>query len=122
MSDGLSTANADAALTTIVSNWDYIQLHTGDPGSAGTANVSSVTTREAVTWESPSAGSVSASDEPEWTSWAGTNGEVVTDTSGWSQATSGTFEGSMPLSASVTMYTGDSLELTSITISVPTAA
>ena len=122
MSDGLSTANADAALTTIVSNWDYIQLHTGDPGSAGTANVSSVTTREAVTWESPSAGSVSASDEPEWTSWAGTNGEVVTDTSGWSQATSGTFEGSMPLSASVTMYTGDSLELTSITISVPTAS
>lgn len=122
MSDGLSTANADAALTTIVSNWDYKQLHTGDPGSAGTANVSSVTTREAVTWESPSAGSVSASDEPEWTSWAGTNGEVVTDTSGWSQATSGTFEGSMPLSASVTMYTGDSLELTSITISVPTAS
>jgi hypothetical protein len=122
MSDGLSTANADAALATIVSSWDYEQLHTGDPGSAGTSNVSSVTTREAVTWGSPSAGSVAASDEPEWTSWAGSNGEVVTDTSGWSLSTSGTFEGSMPLSASVTMDTGDSLTLTAITISIPTAS
>ncbi len=122
MADGLSTANADAALTTIVSSWAYEQLHTGDPGTAGTANLSSVTTREAVTWGTPAAGSVAASDTPTWTSWAGTNGEVVTDTSGWSAATAGTFEGSMPLSASVTMDTGDSLELTAISISIPTAS
>lgn len=122
MADNLSAANANAALTTIVASWAYEQLHTGAPGSAGTSNVSSVTTREAVTWGSPSAGVVSASDEPAWTSWAGTNGEVVTDTSGWSLATAGTFEGSMPLSASVTMDTGDSLQLTSISISVPTAS
>ena len=122
MADALSTANANAALTTIVSNWAYEQLHTGDPGSAGTSNVSTTTTREAVTWGSPSAGSVSASDEPEWTSWAGSNGEVVTDGSGWSLATSGTFEGSHPLSASVTMDTGDSLTLVSVSISIPTAS
>lgn len=122
MADGLSTANANAALTTIVSSWAYDQLHTGAPGSAGTGNVSSTTTREAVTWGSSSAGSVAVSNQPSWPSWAGTNGEVVTDTSGWSAVTSGTFEGSMPLSASVTMATGDSLTLTSITISIPTAS
>ncbi|MGH3201736.1 MAG: phage tail fiber protein [Streptosporangiaceae bacterium] len=122
MSDGLSTANADAALATIVSDWDYEQLHTGAPGSAGTANVSSTTTREAITWGSPSAGSVSATDEPEWVSWTGSNGETVTDTSGWSASTSGTFEGSEQLSASVVMDTGDDLTLTENTITIPVAA
>lgn len=122
MADGLSVANADAALSTIIGSWNYEQLHTGAPGAAGTANVSSVTTREAITWGTPAGGSVSASDTPTWASWAGTNGEVVTDTSAWSAATAGTFEGSEPLSASVTMDTGDSLEMTSNTISIPTAS
>jgi hypothetical protein len=123
MADGLSTAVADAALNTIVgTDANDIQLHTGDPGANGTANVSSTTTREAVTWGSASGGVVTASDEPAWTSWAGTNGEVVTDLSFWSASTSGTFGLSMPLNSSVTMDTGDSLTLTSITITIPTAS
>ena len=123
MADGLSTAVADAALGTITgTDAAYIQLHTGDPGSAGTSDVSSVTTREAVTWGSASAGEIAASDEPEWTSWAGSNGEVVTDISFWSASSSGTFGLSMALNSSVTMDTGDSLTLTSISISVPTAS
>lgn len=123
MADGLSTAVADAALSTIVgTDAAYVQLHTGAPGSAGTTAVSSVTTREAVTWGSPSAGEVAASNEPAWTSWAGTNAEVVTDISLWSLATSGTFGLSMQLGSSVTMDTGDSLTLTSLTITLPTAS
>jgi hypothetical protein len=123
MADGLSVAVADAALASIIgTDANYIQLHTGDPGSSGTSNPSSVTTREAVTWGSPSAGSVSASDEPEWTNWAGTSPETDTDISFWSLATSGAFGLSMQLSTSVTMDTGDSLTLTSITITIPTAS
>jgi hypothetical protein len=123
MADGLSVAVADAALSTIIgSDANDIALAIGDPGSAGTSNPSSVTTREAVTWGSPSAGSVAASNSPAWTSWAGTNGEVVTDIAFWSASTSGTFGLSMPLSSSVTMDTGDSLTLTSITITIPTAS
>ena len=123
MADGLSTTVANAALNNIVgTNAAYVQLHTGDPGSAGTSNVSSVTTRESVTWGSASAGSVSASNEPEWTGWAGTNGEVETDISLWSALSSGTFGLSMQLASSVTMDTGDSLTLTSISISIPTAS
>lgn len=123
MADGLSTTVANAALNNIVgTNANDVQLHTGAPGPAGTSNVSSVTTRQPVTWSSASAGSVSASNQPAWTSWAGTNGEVDTDISFWSAASSGTFGMSMQLSASVTMNTGDSLTLTSITVTIPTAS
>src|SRR5215469_8396932 len=101
MADGLSAAVANAALSNITgTDANDVQLHTGAPGSAGTANVSSTTTREAVTWGSPSAGSIAASNQPAWPSWAGTNGEVVTDISFWSASTSGTFGLSMQLASS----------------------
>lgn len=123
MTAGLSTTVATAALVTIVAtNLAYAQLHTADPGSAGTTSVSSVTTREAVTWGTPASASVAASNEPAWGSWAGTNGEVDSYTSFWSAATSGTFGASMGLSASVTMDTGDTLTLTAISIGIPTAS
>lgn len=120
---GLSTTNADLALTAAVgTNAIFAQLHTGDPGAAGTSNVSSVTTRESVTWGSASAGSVAASNSPAWTSWAGTNGENVNDLSFWSASSSGTFGLSMALASGVTMDTGDSITLTSITISITVAS
>ena len=123
MADGLSTTVANAALNNIVgTNANDVQLHTGAPGSAGTANVSSTTARQAVTWGSASAGSVAASNQPAWTNWAGTNGEVDTDLSFWSASTSGTFGFSLQLSSSVTMDTGDSLTLTSLTVTIPTAS
>src|SRR5262245_40855744 len=114
MADGLSTTVANAALNNIVgTNANNVQLHTGAPGANGTANVSSVTTRPAVTWASASGGSVAANGtNPAWTNWAGTNGEVDTDISFWSASTSGTFGMSMQLSSPVTMDTGDSLTLT----------
>lgn len=124
MADGQSTANANLILNAAVgTNANNAQLHTGPPGSAGTANVSSVTTRPAATWASASGAAVSANGTPPaWANWAGTNGEVVTDVSFWSASTAGTFGFSAQLSASVTMNTADSLTLTSITVSVPTAS
>ena len=122
MADNLSTTGADAALNAWGAVAGYIQLHTGDPGSAGTANVSSTTTRQAVTWGSAASGVLTASNSPEWTAWSGTNGEGVTDISFWSGPTGGTFEGSMPLASAVTMNTSDSLTLTPITVTLPTAS
>ena len=124
MAAGVSTTVANSALGNMTgTDMAYAQLHTGDPGTAGTSNVSSVTTREATTWGSASGGVISVNGTaPEWTSWAGTNGEVVTYESEWSASTSGTFGCSMQLSASVTMDTGDSLTLTSISITIPTAS
>jgi hypothetical protein len=123
MADGLSVAVADAALATITgTDASDVQLHTGAPGAAGTSNVSSTTTRQSVTWGSPSAGSVAASNQPAWTNWAGTNGEADTDISFWSAPTGGAFGMSMALSSPVTMDTGDSLTLTAISVSLPTAS
>ena len=86
---GLSATVADSALDDMVgTNANDVQMHTGAPGAAGTGNVSSVTTREAVTWGSASGGSVAASNEPEWTNWAGTDPETVTGLSFWSASTS----------------------------------
>jgi hypothetical protein len=123
MSDGVSVANANASLVSWTADAVYAALAIGPPGSAGTANPSSVTTREAVTWPgSATAGSIAATNEPEWTSWAGTNGEDVTDTAYWSAITAGTFGFSIQLSAPVTMDTGDNLTLTAISASIPTAS
>ena len=94
----------------------YVQLHTGDPGSAGTTAVSSTTTRSAITFGASAAVSttraITSSNTPSWASWAGTNGEVVTHISLWSASSSGTFYCSIALTASKTLGTGDTLNLT----------
>lgn len=102
----------------------FVQLHTGDPGASGTANVSSVTTRPALNFGAASAGSQSAiATLPSWASWAGTNGEVVTHISIWGSSSAGTFYYSVALTASKTVNTGDTLNLSSLTVSItPIAA
>jgi hypothetical protein len=122
LADGVATGTANTAVSDITANALWIQLHFGAPGSAGTANPSSVTTRIAVTWGTISGATVSASNSPAWAGWAGTNGEVVTDISFWSAATGGTFVFSMHLNPSVTMNLGDSLTLTSLQVNIPTAS
>lgn len=100
-----------------------VKLHTGDPGSAGTANASSVTTRPAVTWAAASAGSKASNNTPSWASWAGTNGEVVTHISVWDATTAGNFLFSAVLTASKTVNTNDNLQLTALTFAfTPIAA
>jgi hypothetical protein len=122
LADGVATGTANTAVSDITTSAAWIQLHIGAPGAPGTANPSSVTTRIAVTWGTISGGSVSASNSPAWTGWAGTNGEVVTDISFWSAASGGTFAFSMHLGPSVTMDLGDSLTLTSLQVNIPVAS
>lgn len=130
MARGLSAVNLANAWLNVISGTtftgaagSFIGLHTGDPGASGTANVSSVTTRPSQTWNAASAGSKSASGTPSWTSWAGTNGEVVTDFSDWSASSAGTFYFSVQATASKTVNTGDTLTLSSMSVSLaPIAA
>jgi hypothetical protein len=102
-----------------------VQLHTGDPGSAGTALVSSFgsTGRKAATWAAASAGSKAINNTPSWATWAGTNGEVVSHISIWDATSAGNFLFSAALTASKTINTGDTLNLTSLQFSLtPIAA
>lgn len=97
----------------------FAQLHTGDPGAAGTSNPSSVTTREAVAWPgSATSNAIAATTLPEWPDWAGTSPETETDITLWTASTSGTFDASMQLGSSVTMDTGDSLTMTEVQLSM----
>src|SRR6188508_2489240 len=115
MTAGLATASANAALTAITTDADFTQVHTGDPGSAGTANVSAETTRKATTWASPSAGSIAASGTlPSWATWSA-GSETITHVSFWSASSAGTFQGSIALTASKSITNGDTLNLTSLT-------
>lgn len=101
-----------------------VKLHTADPGAAGTTAPSSVTTRPALTWAAAATGSKAiAATLPSWTSWAGTNGEVVSHMSVWDSTTAGNFLYSFSLTVAKTLNTGDTLNLTSHSISfTPIAA
>lgn len=59
-----------------------VQLHTGDPGAAGTANASAVTTRQAASFNSPSGGAIALlGASPQWSM---TDAEAITHISTWS--------------------------------------
>jgi hypothetical protein len=119
---GAAGPAAGTTFTGITSN--YVQLHTGEPGAAGTSLVSSVTTRVVMNWAAAAAGSKAIQATfPAWANWAGTNGEIVTNISVWDALTSGNFLFSVLLTASKTVNTGDTLTLTSLSISfTPIAA
>jgi hypothetical protein len=100
-----------------------VKLHTGDPGSAGTANASAETTRKALTWSAASAGSKAITTTlPSWTSWSvGT--ETITHISCWDSTTAGNFLFSAALTTSKTPTNGDTLNLTALTFAfTPIAA
>lgn len=120
----LNTLRGTSAATFTGVTTMFVQLHTGDPGASGTANVSSVTTRPALNFGAASAGSQSAiATLPSWTSWAGTNGEVITHISTWGASSAGTFYYSAALAASKTVNTGDTVNLTALTVALtPIAA
>lgn len=94
----------------------YVQLHTGDPGAAGTSNISSYATRTVLAWSSAAGGSKVLSAPVVITaSWSGTNGEVLTHVSYWSAVTGGTFIVSDQLLAAVTVVTGQPVNLPAAT-------
>jgi hypothetical protein len=115
---GLSATHAAALLnlfrsTNFTAVSVYVQLHTGDPGSAGTANVSAVTTRQQASFNAPSAGSMTLSS---LSGFSMTATETITHISLWDASTSGNFIRSIALSASKPVTSGDTLSLTTLTL------
>lgn len=101
----------------------YVKLHTADPGASGaTAAAAGDTTRKQATMASASAGSKAMSSmSGSWTN--GGTSETVSHISLWSASSAGTFNGSAALPASKAWASGDTLSLTSLTISItPIAA
>lgn len=89
MAEGFGSAGANTALDALVAAYPWIKLHTAAPGSAGTANAATETTRKQATWAAASGGSVANSAALQWTSIAGS--QDATHFSAWSASTAGTF-------------------------------
>jgi hypothetical protein len=100
----------------------YVQLHTGDPGAAGTTAASANTTRVALTWSAAASGSKSISNQPSWSSWAA-GAETISHISVWDASTAGNFRYSFALTAAKSITNGDTFTLTSHSFSItPLAA
>lgn len=138
MAVGLASALADGWLNTIrggaagtnftAAAVHALKLHTnvGDPGAAGTLNASATTTRQAVTFAAAGAGGggrqIALSNTPTWSSWAG-GAETIAHVSDWDSTTAGTFQWSATLTTAKAVVNGDTLTITSLTVSLtPIAA
>jgi hypothetical protein len=131
---------AEGLSTTLVSNWlntlraagaafgpvaaEYAQLHTANPGAAGTTAISvGSATRVILTHAASSAGSALAltGTNPSWTN--GGTSETITDISLWTASSSGTFLFSVALTSSKAWASGDTFTLNSLGVSLtPQAA
>lgn len=92
----------------------YVQLHTGDPGEAGTSNASAETTRKAASFDAASGGSASLSSTLTWASWSA-GAETISHISLWDAASSGNCLGSGALSASKAVADSDDFQITTAT-------
>jgi hypothetical protein len=98
----------------------FVQLHTADPGAAGTTAVAAVTTRNAITWNAPSAGSMTLLALSDYT---GVSSETITHVSLWTASTAGTFLQSFALTASQAIILNSILHFNSFTVALtPIAA
>lgn len=80
----------NAALTTLPQAALWVQLHVGDPGAAGTANVAAETDRIQGTFGTNAAGGLISNTAV--LTWSGVAGaEDYTHWSAWTASTSGTF-------------------------------
>lgn len=126
MATGLSTAAASeclTALTTGTGNFVYIQLHDGDPGSAGTANVADETTRQSMTWTGSNATRTNSGDVT-WDDVTVASGtQTYTHFTAWDAATSGNFGFSGTITAN-SVSDGDSFTIPAgdMTISLTVAS
>lgn len=93
----------------------YIKLHTGDPGANGTANASAVTARVQATMNAASGGSMTLNTVSG--SWTMTAPETISHISVHDDATAGNFRFSALLTTSRNVVSGDTLTMTTLTVS-----
>lgn len=94
----------------------YVKLHTGDPGSAATANASAVTTRLQVNFAAASGGAIALTGTaPQWTASAT---ETISHLSFWDAATAGNVLCSSQLATPRSVVSGDTMTLNTCTISL----
>lgn len=94
----------------------YVKLHLGDPGESGTSNPAVETTRQSVSFNAASGGSVVSSGTVSWTNVSTT--ETISYVSFWDDSVAGNCLASAQLNVSAALQAGDDLDLTSITFTL----
>ena len=129
MANGVSATLANSWLDALCNNTSYAEtntyakLHLADPGAAGTTSPCTETTRKVLSFAAASGGAISLDTTASWTSWpAPANGETVSDISVWDDVSTGNFLYSANLAANKTLNTGDTFNLTNITITFTVAS
>lgn len=115
MAPGLGPTLANAMLQLLDSNYEWVQLHTGQPGAAGTSNIAGASTRIQVEWSAAAGGSISIDTDLAY------NDVPATETwlywSCWSTITGGTFGMSGQVTASQ-VTTGDDVTIDNASVTV----
>lgn len=94
----------------------YLKLHTGDPGEDCTSNAATEATRKITAWATASSGAIATSATVEWTNVSTT--ETYSHWSMWDASTAGNALWSGALSASAAVTSGDTFQITSLTLSL----
>lgn len=135
MAVGLSVALATAWLNTIRGGGNGVnitapaviatKLHTADPGATAVTAPSANTTRVATTFGAPTGSgpvAIALSNSPSWASWA-SGSETISHVSEFDSVTVGSFQFSGVLTTPKAVVNGDTLTLTSLSVSLaPIAA
>lgn len=123
MAEGWGSAGASTALDAARAAYTWIKLHTGAPGSAGTSNAATNTTRKQVTWGSVTSGAFSNTDSPAWSSGEVTTTENYTHWSCWTASSNGNFGWSGTITGgNVTSGTAFSIPIGDLDVTVTLAS
>ena len=123
MTVGLSTTGlANVWLDELDVKAAWGKLHTADPGASATTAASTETTRKAITYSAASAGVKNMTGTLTWAAWSASN-ETLSHLSTWSASTAGTFSFSVAFTTPRAVVGGDTLTVTSLSVSqAPLAA
>ena len=94
----------------------YLKLHTGDPGEDCTSNAATEATRKITAWATAASGAIATSATVEWINVSTT--ETYTHWSMWDASTAGNALWNGALSASAAVTSGDTFQITSLTLSL----
>lgn len=108
MATSWSSTAANTALDSLLSTYQWVKLHVGSPGAAGTSNPAVETTRKQGTYSAAASGASANTNLLQWTNVAAS--EDYTHFSVWTLAAAGVFGFSGTITANP-VTAGDTFEI-----------
>lgn len=108
--DILDALCKNLAISTLPAAAFFVQLHTADPGAAGTTAAAGNATRKAVTFDAAANGATSNTTAVAWSTSEVDTSEDYTHWTGWTAASAGTFLASGTVNANA-VTVGDEFQI-----------